>query len=158
MGDDKRTRAAPGSHPSASPKDIELACHSLQEIKQRLHRIAGVGGGAPSQALLVAAADDCADPALVTNDAADIVIANGPAARLLGLSTRELQKLSVWDITHPVSQLDFDVLWREFLRAGRQRGIFSLQHRDGHAVQVAYCNEAHVLPHLHVGVFHRSLD
>ena len=64
---------------------------------------------------------------LVSDDTAEIRMVNGAAARLTGLSTRELQTLTVWDITHTTSQMDFDVLWKEFLRAGRQRGSYALR-------------------------------
>jgi CheY-like chemotaxis protein len=33
-----------------------------------------------------------------------------------GLSTRELQSLTIWDISDPATQVSFDVLWKEFLR------------------------------------------
>jgi PAS domain S-box-containing protein len=150
------SRAADRSIPSASPRDVEQACHALQGVKQQLVRIAQMGGGAPSSGLLMAAADNCPEAVIITNDQAEINMVNGAAARLTGFSTRELQALTVWDITHAASQIDFDVLWREFLRAGRQRGGFVLRHRDGTAIEVAYCAEANVLPSKHVSVLRKS--
>lgn len=152
--------AAPKAGPSArrtppSPTDIDLACQSLEEIKRQLKSIASVGGGSPTKGLLLAAVDDCAEAVIVTDDAAEIRMVNGAAARLTGLSTRELQTLTIWDITHTTSQMDFDVLWKEFLRARRQRGHYALRDRVGEAVEVAYCTEAHVLPGLHVSVLRR---
>ena len=147
-------RQSTGTPLPSSPKDTELACHALQEIKRQLRQIAAVGGGEPNHGLL-AAVDDCVEAVLVTNDRADIVMVNGAAARLTGISTRELQATTLWDITHPTFQVDFDVLWKEFLRAGRQRGIYSLRHQHGMAVEVAYCAEANVLPDLHVTVLRR---
>ena len=141
--------------PSPAPSDIELACQALEEIKRQLKSIARVGGGSPTTGLLLAAVDDCAEAVIVSNDTAEIRMVNGAAARLTGLSTRELQTLTVWDITHTASQMDFDVLWKEFLRAGRQRGSYALRTRDGAAVEVAYCSEANVLPGQHVSVLRR---
>jgi len=92
---------------------------------------------------------------LVTDREAQIVMVNGVAARLLGTSTRELQRLTVWDLTHPDSQGEFDVLWREFLRAGRQRGVFAMRKHDGSAVEVAYCWQTDVLPNRLVLVLRR---
>ncbi len=66
--------------------------------------------------------DDCPQSVFVTDRETQIVMVNGAAARLLGNSTRELQRLTIWDITHVSAQRDFDVLGKEFLRAGRQRG------------------------------------
>lgn len=150
-------RAMAGSSTSAppSPKDIDLACQALKAIKDQLKSIARVGGGGPSGGLLLAAADDCTEAVIVSDDEAQISMVNGAAARLMGLSTRELQTLTIWDITHAASQVDFDVLWKEFLRAGRQRGVYALRHKDGSAVDVAYCSEANVLPQQHVSVFRK---
>lgn len=151
-------RKPKGSAPRASllvPSDVDLACKALEEIKRQLKSIARVGGGSPTTGLLLAAVDDCAEAVVVTNNAAEIRMVNGAAARLTGLSTRELQTLTIWDITHSTSQVDFDVLWKEFLRAGRQRGSYALRSRDGGAVEVAYCAESHVLPGQHVSVLRR---
>jgi PAS domain S-box-containing protein len=151
----RKAGATPGNLPPASRTDIEMACEALEVIKRQLKNIVSVGGGTPTAGLLLAAVDDCAEAVIVANDAAEIGMVNGAAARLTGLSTRELQSLTIWDITHPASQMLFDVLWREFRRAGRQRGDFALRHRDGHAVEVAYCAEANVLPGQHVTVIRR---
>jgi PAS domain S-box-containing protein len=140
----------------AAPTAVDLACAGLQEIKRQLKTIASVGGGQPTSGLLTAAADDCPDAVIITTKDADIRMVNGATARLTGLSTRELQALTLWDITHATSQSEFDVLWKEFLRAGRQRGGFSIRHRDGEPVGVAYCSEANVLPELHVFVLRKA--
>ena len=141
--------------PPPSPTDIQRACEALQEIKRQLKQLTALGGGRATEALLLATADDCADAVVISNDAADIILVNGAAARLTGVSTRELQTLTFWDITHPRSQMDFDVLWKEFLRSGRQRGTYAIRHRTGLAVEVAYCSETNVLPHRHVCVLRR---
>lgn len=150
-----KSRAPASARAPAAPTDIDLACSGLQEIKRQLKSIARVGGGGPTTGLLLAAVDDCPDAVIVSNDAAEIHMVNGAAARLTGLSTRELQSLTIWDITHTTSQMDFDVLWKEFLRARRQRGHYAIRNRAGEAVEVAYCSEAHVLPGQHVSVLRR---
>ena len=140
---------APASHSS------DLACQSLEDLRRRLKDIVRLGGGEPNVGLLTAAADDCPDAVLACDDAAAIRLVNGAAARLTGLSTRTLQALTIWDITHPSSQGDFDVLWKEFLRAGRQRGSYTIRHRDGSPVDVAYCAAVNILPHIHVTVLRK---
>jgi PAS domain S-box-containing protein len=95
--------------------------------------------------LLQGAADDCPDAVLVADDKARIVMVNGRAARLLGTSTRELLKLTLWDITHVSHQGDFDVLWKAFQRAGRQRGQSGMRHTSGSVVEVDYCGETNVV-------------
>ena len=54
-----------------------------------------------------------------------------------------------------MTQVSFDVLWKEFLRAGRQRGNYTVRNRSGDPVEVAYCAEAHVLPGRHVSVLRK---
>jgi nitrogen-specific signal transduction histidine kinase len=87
-----------------------LACRALEELKRQLKSIAIVGGGSPTTGLLLAAVDDCAEAVIVSDNTAEIRMVNGVAARLTGHSTRELQRLTIWDITHATSQVDFDVL------------------------------------------------
>lgn len=118
-------------------------------------QLAKLGGGDVTPGLLQAAIDDCVDAAVITNPRAQIIMVNGVAARLLGISTRELQKLTIWDITDASFQADFDILWREFLRAGRQRGEYAVRHADGSVVEVAYCSEVHVIPDRHISIFKR---
>jgi PAS domain S-box-containing protein len=134
---------------------IDEACQSLEELRRRLKDIVRHGGGEPSVGLLTAAADDCPDAVLVCDDEAEIRMVNGAAARLTGHSTRALQSLTIWDITHPSTQGDFDVLWKEFLRAGRQRGIYAIRHRDGSAVDVAYCAAVNIIPQRHITVLRK---
>ena len=151
----RANRRTPSPSKSSQPNDVELACLALQDIKRQLKSIASVGGGEPSADLLVAAVDDCVEAVIVADDAAGIQIVNSAAARLTGLSTRELRALTVWDISDPMTQVSFDVLWKEFLRAGRQRGNYAVRHRSGDPVEVAYCAEAHVLPGRHVSVLRK---
>ena len=145
----------PISGPLPSAADIEAACKSLQDLQRQLKSIVRVGGGEPNLALLSAAADNCPDAVIVCNNTAEIQMVNGATARLTGISTRELQTLTVWDLTHVESQGDFDVLWREFLRAGRQRGIYTMRTRDGEPVHLAYCAEVGVLDDLNISVLRK---
>jgi PAS domain S-box-containing protein len=126
------------------PNDTQRACETLRELQRQLANLARLGQ--LTTGLLQAAVDDCAEAVLVTDDQARIVMVNGPAARLLGISTRELQKLTIWDITHATHQAEFEVLWKEFRRAGRQRGHYGVRHMSGSVVEVTYCAEANVLP------------
>ena len=154
-----RAVAGPKRPANAAPpssRDIDAACRSLQDLKRHLHEIGRIGGGEPSSGLLSAAADDCLEAVFVCTDVAEIRMVNGAAARLTGYSTRELQASTWWDLTHSSSQSDFDVLWREFLRAGRQRGLYTLRYRDGSPLQVAYCSEAGVFRELCVTVVRKA--
>lgn len=126
-----------------APPDTHLACEALKALRRQLTNLERLGELTPG--LLQATADDCPEAVFVTDNKARIVMVNGPAARLLGISTRELQKLTVWDITHVTFQTEFEVLWREFQRAGRQRGQYGLRHVSGSVVEVAYCAAGNVL-------------
>jgi PAS domain S-box-containing protein len=134
---------------------IELACRALTDIGTQLTNVARYGGGEITSGLLQAAVDDCPEAVFVTDREAQIVMVNGVAARLLGTSTRQLQRLTFWDITHVSLQNNFDVLWKQFLRSGRQRGQYAVRHEDGGMVEVAYCSQTHVIPERHVVVLRR---
>jgi PAS domain S-box-containing protein len=142
--------------PNAIPLQLTVAdhtcqaCEALADLRRQLTSLSRIGSGVLHPGLLQAAVDDCPEPVVVANRDAQIVMVNGVVGRLLGTSTRELQQLTIWDITHVSVQGDFDVLWKEFLRAGRQRGQYAVRHRDGSIVEVAYCSQANVLPDRHV--------
>jgi hypothetical protein len=123
-------------------RQIDLACHALEA----LHRLVAAEGGGTgiTTAVLQAAIDRCAAPVMVLDEGARIVLVNGLAARL-----------TMWDVTHAAYQAHFDMLWREFLRAGRQRGRYGLAHRDGSLVEVTYCGEVKAPARLATVALHR---
>ena len=148
----------PGSAASSpTQRDIDAVCHALETIKQTLRTITPGGGGEPGLDLLIAIAEDYPDAVIVCTPRSEIRMVNGAAVHLTGFSRRELQTLTLWDLTHSSAQGDFDVLWREFLRAGRQRGMYTLRHRSGSPLEVAYCAELRVLGALGVAVLKRSI-
>ena len=133
---------------------VDVASRTLEQLRRHIADLTRVGNVSP--ALLQALVDECPEPVLVIDGEARIRLVNGLTSRLLGMSTRELQTLTSWDLTHVTYQPDFDVLWKEFQRAGRQRGVFGLRHLDGSLVEVGYAAEAHVLPGRSLVVFSRS--
>jgi PAS domain S-box-containing protein len=146
----KLGRAASGGLPS--PEDIDAVCQSLADLRNRLARILRSSGGEPTVDVLSTLADDCPDAVIVCTTQAEIRVVNRAAARLTGYSVRELQTLTVWDLTPNASQTDFDVLWREFLRAGRQRGKYPIRRRNGSAIEAAYCAETRFAGDLTIAV------
>jgi PAS domain S-box-containing protein len=141
--------------PLKSPQPTNFACEAIHEIRRQLAHLARLGGGSVTPGLLQAAIDDCAEAVVVSNQRAQIIMVNGAAARLAGTTTRELQRLTVWDITHQSFQADFEILWREFLRAGKQRGEYAIRHSDGSIVDVAYCSEVNIIPDRHITILRR---
>jgi PAS domain S-box-containing protein len=141
--------------PATAAQHTGHACEALAGLRQQLTSLTRMGSGVLHAGLLQAAVDDCPEPVVVTDREAQIVMVNGAAGRLLGTPTRELQQLTIWDITHVTFQADFDVLWKEFLRAGRQRGQYAVRHKDGSIVEVAYCSQTNVMPDRHVIVLRR---
>lgn len=89
---------------------------------------------------------------LVADDQGRYVLANASASRLTGYSTRELRRLSVWDLTPGANRRDFEVLWRAFIQQKEQRGVYPIVMKSGGVVKAAYAARAHILPHLHVSV------
>lgn len=78
--------------------------------------------------------------------------ANPAALELSGYSRRELLSLSVFDITPPVDEKDIALLWRAFLRTGRQAGDIVIHRRDGTQVAGRYMAVTNVIPGVHVSV------
>lgn len=78
--------------------------------------------------------------------------ANAAAIELTGFSRRELLAASVFDITPPVDEKDVALLWRAFLRTGRQGGEIVIRRRDGTQVSSRYMAATNVIPGVHVSI------
>jgi PAS domain S-box-containing protein len=78
--------------------------------------------------------------------------ANAAALELTGFSRRELLGASVFDITPPVDEKDVALLWRAFLRTGRQEGDIVICRRDGTQIAGRYLAATNVIPGVHVSV------
>jgi PAS domain S-box-containing protein len=78
--------------------------------------------------------------------------ANAAANELTGFSRRELLAASVFDITPPVEEKDVTLLWRAFLRIGRQEGDIVIRRRDGTQIAGRYLAETNIIPGVHVSV------
>lgn len=89
---------------------------------------------------------------LIADDDARYVAANTRAAALTGYSRAELLTLSVPDLTPVPNTTDFRSLWRDFIRAGEQRGTYQLRRRDGTVIAVRYAAWAGIAPGRHLTV------
>ncbi len=78
--------------------------------------------------------------------------ANSAAVELTGYSRRELLAASVFDITPPVDEREMELLWRAFLRTGRQDGEITIRRRDGSQISSRYLAATNVIPGVHVSV------
>ena len=78
--------------------------------------------------------------------------ANAAAVELTGFSRRELLASSVFDITPPPDEKDITLLWRAFLRSGRQDGEIIIRRRDGSHIAGRYMAATNVIPGVHVSV------
>ena len=78
--------------------------------------------------------------------------ANPAAIELTGFSRRDLLSSSVFDITPPVDEKDVTLLWRAFLRTGRQGGDIVIHRGDGTEVSGRYLAATNVIPGVHVSV------
>jgi PAS domain S-box-containing protein len=76
--------------------------------------------------------------------------ANAAANELTGFSRRELLAASFFDITPPDDEKDVALLWRAFLRTGRQEGDIVIRRRDGSQVAGRYLATTNVIPGVHV--------
>jgi PAS domain S-box-containing protein len=94
--------------------------------------------------------------ALVTDKTGAYVIANAVASRLTGYSADELRSMSVWDVSLPVQEHETDVLWRNFVHAGTQRGTVKLKRKNGTVVSARYVAKSNVLPGFHISLLQRA--
>jgi PAS domain S-box-containing protein len=93
--------------------------------------------------------------ALLADNTGSYVIANRAAVRLMGYSADELCAMSVWDLVGSVDEREAEVLWRNFVRAGTQRGIIKLRTKKGGVITARYASQAHVLRGYHVSLLTR---
>jgi PAS domain S-box-containing protein len=89
---------------------------------------------------------------LFADNSGKYVGANAAATALTGFSRRELLGHSVWDIIPPSSEREAEVLWRAFIRMGRQEGDITLRRRDGAEIVARYLAGSNLLPGIHVSV------
>lgn len=89
---------------------------------------------------------------LFADDTGRYLGANSAAVELTGYSRRELLGASVFDLTPPVDERETELLWRAFLRIGRQDGEIVIRRRDGTQVASRYLAATNVVPGVHVSV------
>jgi PAS domain S-box-containing protein len=89
---------------------------------------------------------------MFTDNTGRYIGANSAATELTGYSRRELLAASVFDITPPVDEREMELLWRAFLRVGRQDGEITIRRRDGSQVSSHYMATTNVIPGVHVSV------
>ena len=93
--------------------------------------------------------DDLPVAALIADNTGSYVAANRAAVRLVGFSADELCAMSTWDLVR-VDDHEIEVLWRNFLRGGTQRGTIKLRTKRGAVITARYASQAHVLRGYHV--------
>ena len=89
---------------------------------------------------------------LMADNTGRYIGANAAATELTGYSRRELLESSVYDITPPLEEKDVALLWRAFLRTGRQEGDIVIRRRDGTQIAGRYSATTNVIPGVHVSV------
>ena len=89
---------------------------------------------------------------LMADNTGRYIGANAAATELTGFSRRELLGSSMYDITPPVDEKDVALLWRAFLRTGRQEGDIVIRRRDGSQIAGRYMAATNVIPGVHVSV------
>ena len=78
--------------------------------------------------------------------------ANSAAVELTGYSRRELLASSVFDLAPAMDERETELLWRAFLRIGRQDGEIIIRRRDGNQISSRYLATTNVIPGVHVSV------
>jgi PAS domain S-box-containing protein len=88
----------------------------------------------------------------VADDEARFREVNGAALALLKYSELELLSMYVWDITVAPQRGDAAAMWREFLKAGHQAGVYQIERSDGRRVTVQYEAVANFKPGRHLSI------
>lgn len=91
---------------------------------------------------------------LVADDEALLCEVNANAVALLKYSEHELRSLHVWDITAPEQRADARAIWQNFLKVGRNTGVYQVRRRDGRRVTVLYEAVAHFRPGRHLSILY----
>jgi len=89
---------------------------------------------------------------LFTDNTGRYIGANSAAVELTGYSRRELLASSVFDLTPAMDERETELLWRAFLRIGRQDGEIIIRRRDGTQISSRYLAATNVIPGVHVSV------
>jgi PAS domain S-box-containing protein len=89
---------------------------------------------------------------LFADNSGKYIGANPAASALTGYSRRELLRFSLWDMIPAADEREAEVLWRAFLRVGRQEGDITLNRRDGSQISARYLAGTNLVPGVHVSV------
>lgn len=100
--------------------------------------------------------DGCPIAALVANNAGLFASANTAASALTGYSLRDLQRLSMWQLTPNTADHEAEVLWRAFIAQHEQSGDYRLLVKGGRIIEARYAAVANVLPGLHLSLLERA--
>lgn len=102
--------------------------------------------------MLQAVFENSLDAILLADDDAGYVDANPAACALTGYTREELLRLSVWELTPETSQEEGLATWREFVAAGNLSGEYTIERKDGTALDVEFRAVANIVPGLHMSV------
>jgi PAS domain S-box-containing protein len=91
---------------------------------------------------------------LVADDEGRFCETNANAVALLKYSKRELLSMHVWDITAPEQRTEARRLWKDFLTAGHQAGVYQVRRGDGRRVTVQYEAVAQFRPGRNLSILH----
>ena len=91
-------------------------------------------------------------PMVIANDERRYVAANPAACLLLRLPEEEVLKLRIDDLTPAEDRPYIEPLWRDFITAGVQEGVFELLMPDGALLRVEYSATANVEPGRHLSI------
>ena len=92
------------------------------------------------------------DAIVLADDEARYVEANPAACALFGRSREEMLRRRVPELAPPSLRPDAERAWREFRKAGSQKGEFEVARPDGSIRMVEYSAKADVVPGRHLSI------
>jgi PAS domain S-box-containing protein len=141
---------------AAAADQLSSLARELSTIPPATNRRAGTSDDIATEIQRVV--DEAPLPTLVCDDRGRYVAVSRSACGLVGYSCDELRGRHIWDLTAGTTQSEVEPLWRAFVAQGRQRGTYTLQHREGALVNVDYIAQANVIHGYHVSVLDAPPD
>lgn len=89
---------------------------------------------------------------LLANNERQYVRCNKPACDLLGMSSEEIEKLRIEDLSAPEFRNLAPQMFKAFLEDGSQAGDYVLESPAGRVINCSYSASANVVPGLHLSI------
>jgi PAS domain S-box-containing protein len=96
--------------------------------------------------------DHTTDAIVLCDDDGRCTDLNDATRRMLGYETDELRGVCIKDFMHLPDEIDFDVVWKNFLNGEILNGLMTIRRKDGTLITGSFNSKSNILPGLHMCV------